>query len=93
MKFDMYVDGYGYTEVEVCKGLGDIPESAIYYGFDDDYVFYLDEFSDTEIYAIPDDALIEDLNFEEYFDSVKADVAYCLGIDEYSDEWYELMDI
>lgn len=40
-----------------------------------------------------DVAFAEDEAFEMYMDAVKSDVAYCLGIEEYSDEWYELMDI
>ena len=35
----------------------------------------------------------EDDAFETYFDGVKSDVAYCLGIEEGSDEWWMLMEI
>lgn len=40
-----------------------------------------------------DVAFAEDSAFEAYLDAVKSDVAYCLGIEEDSDEWWELMDI
>lgn len=35
----------------------------------------------------------EDTAAAVYMDAVKADAAYCLGIDEGSDEWYALADI
>ena len=35
----------------------------------------------------------EDDEAEQYMDSVKADAAYCLGIEYGSDEWYALAEI
>lgn len=43
--------------------------------------------------AVDDTAAAEDAAADMYMDAVKADAAYCLGIDEGSDEWYELMSI
>lgn len=39
------------------------------------------------------DPFEEDDKYEAYFDAVKEDVAWCLGIEEDSEEWYALMDI
>lgn len=97
----MYVDNYGYSEVNIAQALSDLPETARYFGMNEDYVFYLDEYSDIELWAIPDEVLLEDVIiepdeddfYEDYLDAIKNDVAWCLGIEEGSDEWYELMDI
>lgn len=43
--------------------------------------------------AVDDTAAVEDAAADMYMDAVKADAAYCLGIDEGSDEWYALMEI
>lgn len=51
---------------------------------------YEDEMSKA---AGDDPAAAEDAAADMYMDAVKADAAYCLGIDEGSDEWYELMNI
>lgn len=56
----IYVDGYGYSDVNVVNALNEVPNTATYYGFDDDYVFYLDEFSDVELWAIPDEKYRKD---------------------------------
>ena len=67
-------------------------------------MFYLDQqpYGCSELWAIPDTALFDDIEpleldeddaFEKYFDAVKSDVAWCLGIEEDSDEWWALMDI
>ena len=40
-----------------------------------------------------DVAFAEDSAFEKYMDAIKSDVSYCLGIEEGSDEWYELAEI
>lgn len=40
-----------------------------------------------------DPAAAEDAAADMYMDAVKADAAYCLGIDEGSDEWYALMEV
>ena len=39
------------------------------------------------------DPFKEDDKYEVYLDAVKDDVAYCLGIEEDSEEWWELMNI
>ena len=40
-----------------------------------------------------DIAFAEDEAFEKYMDAIKSDVAYVLGIEYGSDEWYELDEI
>ena len=35
----------------------------------------------------------EDRAWEEWFEAIKADAAYCLGLEEGSEEWEELMAI
>lgn len=54
--------------------------------YDERYGFDCDNYD-------PYDPFAEDDAFEAYFDGVKADVAWTLGIEEGSDEWWELMDI
>ena len=92
-----YVDGIGYTDVQAIER-NELPQNAVYFGFDDRFMYYVVPDADT-VFMV-DDHVINELDedgeddaFERYFDAVKADVAYCLGIEEYSDEWYELMDI
>lgn len=89
-----YVDGIGYTAVKAVER-GDLPQNAIYFGFDDRFMYYIIPDGDT-VFMVDDhdvNEVDEDDQFEAYFDAVKADVAYCLGIEEGSDEWFELMDI
>ena len=45
-----YVDGIGYIEV-VAVGLGDLPRNAIWFGFDEDYGYYVVPDGDT-VYAV-----------------------------------------
>lgn len=40
-----------------------------------------------------DVAFAEDEKFEKYMDIIKSDVAYVLGIEEDSEEWWQLMEI
>lgn len=86
-----YVDGIGYTDVQAIER-PQLPQNAVYFGFDDRFMYYVVPDADT-VYMVDDHDTNEDGEFERYFDAVKNDVAYCLGIEEESEEWYQLMEI
>ena len=97
-----YVDGIGYTNVVLVE-VEDLPQNAVYFGFDDRFWYYVVPDADTT-YMVDmgdinepaigdDDAEKEDDRWDMFLNALKADAAYCLGLEEGSDEWWELMDI